>query len=157
MIHHLSFSAINPLRVAEVLAKIWGGTVAPFPAHPASYMVLAMDDYGTMIEVYPAGTEAVPGGGQAPVIFSHNAMASSYSGTHIAISVPTTQAQIEQIAAQEGWRCVHCDRDGFFEVIELWVENRILVELLPPALTPKYLNFMQPANLEKLLAMPVEA
>jgi hypothetical protein len=31
MIHHLSLSAQNPLHVAEVLAEIWHGKVAPFP------------------------------------------------------------------------------------------------------------------------------
>ena len=151
MIHHLSFQAMNPLRVANVLAEIWGGKAVPFPIYPGSYVVLTMDEHGTLIEIYPTGTELIPGCGQEQVIFSHNSMASLYTGTHLAISVPADQKQIEQIAAREGWRCVRCDRDGFFEVIELWVENRLMVELLPPALVPKYLNFMQPANLKKFL------
>lgn len=152
MIHHLSIPAKNPLRVAEVLAELWSGQVAPFPPHPGSYMVLALDDRGTMIEIYPVGTELIPGSGLEEVEFTQNQFASPFSATHVSISVPASQQQIEGIAAREGWRCVHCDRDGFFEVIEFWVENRFMVELLPPTLAPTYLSFMQPQNLAKMLA-----
>ena len=151
MIHHLSFPAIDPHHVAQVLAEIWGGKAAPFMPHPGSYMVLTLDEHGTMIEIYPLGTEMVPGLTHDQVLFSFNAFASPHSATHAAISVPTTQKQIEQIAAREGWRCVRCDRDGFFEAIEFWVENRFMLELLPPSLATRYLTFMQPANLEQML------
>lgn len=152
MIHHLSFPAIDPLRVAQVLAEIWGGKVVSFPPHPGSYMVLTLDEYGTMIEIYPIGTEMVPGIDAGEVLFSFNAFASPHTATHAAISVPTSQKTIEQIAAREGWRCVRCDREGFFEVIEFWIENRMLIELLPPTLAPKYLSFMQPSSLEQVFA-----
>lgn len=156
MIHHLSFPAIDPQRVAQVLAEVWGGQAAPFPPHPGSYMVLTLDDYGTMLEIYPIGTEMVPGIDQEKVLFSFNALAPLHSATHAAISVPASQHEIEQIAAREGWRCVRCDRDGCFEVIEFWIENRFMLELLPPTLTPRYLTFMQPANLEAFVAQAVK-
>ncbi|NJO43825.1 MAG: hypothetical protein HC865_25475 [Cyanobacteria bacterium RU_5_0] len=38
------------------------------------------------------------------------------------------------------------NRQGFFEVIEFWVENRVLLELLPPTIAPQYLVFMHPRN-----------
>lgn len=158
MIHHVSISAENPLHVAEVLAEVCQGKCAPFPPHPGSYMVLTMDPHGTMIEVYPSGTELIPGYGQEPVNFAENPFASAYGAIHLALSVPSSQETIEQIADREGWRAVRCDRDGFFEVIEFWVENTLMVELLPPAIAPKYVNFMQPENLEKLFAaMQAEA
>lgn len=157
MIHHLSMPAIAPFRVAQVLAEIWGGKAVPFPAHPGSYMVLTLDEHGTMIEIYPFGTEMVPGLDQEEVVFAVNTVTSPHSATHAAISVPTSHNQIAQIAAREGWRCVKCDRQGFFEVIELWVENRFLIELLPPSLAAQYVSFMQPQNLQKMLAMPQPA
>lgn len=35
-------------------------------------------------------------------------------------------------------------RRGLFEVIELWIENRVLIELLPPTIASGYLAFMEP-------------
>lgn len=149
MIHHFSMAADNPLRVAQALAQIWRGKVAPFPPHPGSYFVLALDAHGTCIEIYPSGTELSPGLDE--VSFSHNPLASRLSATHAALSVPSSQAEIEEIAAREGWLTMRCDREGFFEVIELWIENQMLIELLPPELAPRYLAFMSPANLEQML------
>lgn len=150
MIHHISVAAEHPLHVAQVLAEIWHGQAAPFPPHPGSFMVIALDEFGTMIEVYPAGTELTPGPKAAE--FSHNADRSPYQATHAAVSVPASREEIEQIAAREGWEVRYCSREGFFEVIELWVENTLLIELLTPQMANKYVTFMQPNNLAKLLA-----
>lgn len=157
MLHHFSMTAENPSRVAQVLAELFHGEAAPFSPHPGSFMAIAMDDYGTMIEVYPAETELMPGFGTEQATFSSNAFASPFSATHVAISVPTNQEEIERIAAREGWRVVRCNRDGFFDVLEFWVENKLLLELLTPSLAAKYVEFMQPQNLQKLLAEAGEA
>lgn len=150
MIHHLSIAAKNPLHVAQVLAEIWQGQVAPFPPHPGSFMVIAMDEFGTMIEVYPAGTTLIPG--SAEVKFAHQPTPAPYHATHAAVSVPSSREEIEQIAAREGWQVRYCSREGFFEVIEFWVENTMLIELLTPAMATRYLTFMQPANLAQFFA-----
>ncbi|MBD2483654.1 hypothetical protein [Planktothrix sp. FACHB-1365] len=152
MIHHLSIPAKNPRQVAEVLAKISQGKFAPFPPHPGSYFVLMLDEYGTAIEVYPFGTELTPGTGSQDVLFTHNAWGSNYSATHLALSVPITQEEIETIAAENEWRAVRCNRDNAFDVIEFWVENQFLIELLPPEFAQKYLSFMQPHQIEQFLA-----
>ncbi|MFW6359983.1 MAG: hypothetical protein ACOC0N_12325 [Chroococcales cyanobacterium] len=77
MIHHISIPAQNPHAVAQVLAEIVQGKVAPFPPHPGSYFVLALDSYGTAIEVYPHGTEMHPGQDNEQVIFKNNTLSSS--------------------------------------------------------------------------------
>ena len=148
MIHHISIAAENPQHVAEVLAELWQGQMAPFPPHPGSYMVLALDEHGTMIEVYPAGTEMHPGIKEAN--FIQAAHSSGYSATHAAVSIPASQVEIERVAVREGWCARRCNRDDFFEVIEFWIENRVLIELLTPAIAPKYLSFMQPQNLKRV-------
>jgi hypothetical protein len=152
MLHHFSMAAENPSHVAQVLAEVWQGTCAPFPPHAGSFMALAMDAYGTMIEVYPAETELMPGFGTEAVTFAGNTFASPFSATHVAISVPSSQEKIERIAAREGWRAVRCNRDGYFDVIEFWVENKLMLEFLTPSMTARYCEFMQPENLAKLLA-----
>jgi hypothetical protein len=149
MFHHISIAVDRPLHVAKVLAEVWNGRLFPFPAHPNSYIVLACDIYGTAIEILPAGTELIPGAQEME--FLQNAFTSQYSAVHAAISVPTEQAQIEAIGEREGWRVQLCDR-GPFQVIEFWVENKLLLELLPPAIAPQYTEFMHPDNFEAFLA-----
>lgn len=157
MIHHISIPAQNPLHVANVLAEIWHGKVTLFPPHPGSYVVFAGDEYGSMIEVYPLGTKLMPGYGDKQAVFAQHTPISSFTATHAAISVPANQEQIEQIGDREGWRVLCCNRDSFFDVIEFWVENRLMLELLPPIFARQYLMFMQPHNLEQLFATATAA
>ncbi len=148
MIHHISISAKNPQHVAQVLAEILKGRAVPFFPAPGSYMVVAMDEYGTAIEVLPAEAEIHPGT-EGGCQFVRNPQATRFTATHAAVSVPSTQAEIEQIGAREGWRVVHCDREGFFSVIEFWVENTLLIELLPPEMAARYLAFTQQPDVLK--------
>lgn len=157
MIHHISISAQNPQRVAQVLAEILNGQTAPFFPHPGSYIVMPLDKYGTAIEVYPLGSELVPGEGEQQCTFVQNTVPSRFTATHAAISVPTTRQEIEQIAAREGWRVLYCNRDSFFDVIEFWVENRLMLELLTPEMVTQYLTFTQPENLKVFLNEPATA
>ncbi len=158
MIHHISVAVENPLHVAQVLAEIWQGEYAPFPGHADSYMVMAFDDWGTMIELLPAGTVLVPGSreGDEQAEFTPSGFNPPFVATHAALSVPISYEQIERIAAREGWKVLYCNRQGFFDIIELWVENRLLIELLTPQMAQRYVTFMQPENLKQILAnMPV--
>jgi hypothetical protein len=152
MIHHISIPAENPFQVAQALSQLWKGQVIPFAACAGSYVVLSFDPNGTLIEVYPWGTELIPGEKDEQVYFASNPRSSAYAATHAAISVPVDEAEIMAIATQRGWRAVRCNRDGFFEVIEFWIENRILLELLPPNYVAQYLTFMQPKALQEFLA-----
>ena len=152
MLHHFSMTADQPARVAQVLAELLHGEFAPFPVHPGSFMAIAMDAYGTMIEVYPTETELMPGFGREQAIFSSNAFASPFTATHVALSVPASEEQIERIAAREDWHLVHCNRDGLFDVLEFWVENKMMLELLTPQMATQYVECMQPQNLAKFIA-----
>ncbi|MBD2663705.1 hypothetical protein [Richelia sinica] len=154
MIHHMSISASNPHHVAEVLAQIWNGKAVPFSPHPGSYMALSNDEYGTMIEVYPLETELIPGRDNQPANFQQNQSPSQYYPIHAAISVPINQARIEEIANQAGWRVLHCHR-GQFDVMEFWVENRLMLELLTPEMAQQYLDFAQKRNLEQFTSSAV--
>jgi hypothetical protein len=151
MIHHISITANDPLHVAQVLAEIFAGQVIPFPEHPGSFMTLLLDAYGTLVEVLPRGTELTPGDAMEPCQMTKNFNASRYTATHAAISVTTSEDQIYSIAEREGWRVARFNRGGFFDVIELWVENQLLIELLPPELTAKYQDFMQPQKVQQVL------
>jgi hypothetical protein len=102
-----------------------------------------------MVEVHPFGTALAPGeGADEACQLLTNPAAATYSANHTAISVPVSIDRIQSIAEREGWRMVHCRRgDNYFDVIEFWVENQLLIELLPPELVDRYLAFMSPESL----------
>ncbi len=150
MIHHISLPAKNPLHVAEVLAELFQGYCAPFPSHPGSHVAFAADEYGTLVEVYPVGTEMIPGKDSEAIQYQEN-KSSQYIATHAAISIPLNQSQIESIAEREHWRCVRCSR-GYFDVIEFWLENNVLLELATPELAQQYTAVLSPENLIKHFA-----
>jgi hypothetical protein len=148
MLHHISIAVNQPQQVAEVMAEIFQGQAMPFPPHPGSYMVLAMDEFGTLIEFYPMGTVLVPELNQGQVGFETTSQLATYTSFHAAISVPISLEEIERIADRAGWPIYVCSRDGLFDVVELWVENRLMLELLTPTMAEKYLQLFHPDQLE---------
>jgi len=183
MIHHISIAANQPQYVAQVLAQLCQGQTALFPYYKNSYVVLALDPHGTMIEVMPQGTTLTPSfegdfvsGTKLERSLdtpksSYNAFHAAisvatsnerikvtsscgYNAFHAAISVATSEATIHEIAARNGWHVTTCDRLSHFRIIEVWVENQQLLEFLPPNFAEQYLTFMQPQSLQKFLALP---
>jgi len=142
MIHHLSIAAADPQHVAGVLAELMGGTAVPFPPNPGSFFAVQLDDHGSGVEVYPAGTELQPGGVEGGG-FVKKPRNDGYGATHFALSVATDRDTVEEIARREGWKCFVCDR-GPFHVIEVWLENETMVEILPPEFAREYLDFTRP-------------
>lgn len=143
MIHHFSIAARDPGHVAAVLAELLGGRPFPFWPFPGSHIAIAGDVHGTAIEVYPLGTELLPGGRSDPVHAVANDQHPNFTATHAAISVSYDEAHIKSIAAREEWRAVTCDR-GEFKVIEVWIENRVMIELLTPEMAKDYLRAIAP-------------
>ncbi|HEY9639500.1 MAG TPA: hypothetical protein V6C57_03405 [Coleofasciculaceae cyanobacterium] len=155
MIHHISIAAQNPLYVATVLAEVWNGKVFKFP-YPGSYVVFPFDNYGSGIEVFPLECVMVPASDTESSKVIQIPHSSGFVATHAAISVPASQAQLEQIGKREGWQVARCNR-GPFDVIEFWLENRLMLEFLPPDLTTQYLQAIQPQIAEQVFGQPVEA
>ncbi|MEM1284363.1 MAG: hypothetical protein AAGH43_03170 [Pseudomonadota bacterium] len=132
---HLSISAQDPERVATFLAQILGGRAMVFPPFPDSWIAFSQADDGTAIEVYPlthrlkAGREAIAcdvGEPDAEPTF-----------VHAAIGSPFGQTEILAMAAIEGWLARICNR-GPFECVEVWLEGRLLIEVLDPDMQADY-------------------
>jgi hypothetical protein len=149
MIHHLSIAARDPKQAAGVLAELMGGTAVPFPPNLGSFFALQFDDHGSGVEVYPAGTELQPGGAVGGSFVRKDAR--SYGSTHFALSVATDAGTVQAIAERAGWQCFDCNR-GPFHVIEVWVENETMVEILPPEYAREYLAFTRPDNVRAAMA-----
>jgi hypothetical protein len=138
MIHHLSIPARDPRHVAEVLVRLFDGELSRFGPYRDSWIAWAPDGHGTAVEVYPVGTQMVPAATDTQAQFRHDPQASPYVATHAAISVARGEAEILAVAAEVGWRALRLSR-GPFDVIEFWVENSVMLELLTPAMAADYL------------------
>ena len=149
MIHHLSIAARDPMHAAGVLAELMGGAAVPFPPNPGSFFALQLDEHGSGVEVYPAGTELQPAGATGGSFVKKDAR--GYGSTHFALSVATDAATVKTIAERAGWQCFDCNR-GPFHVIEVWVENETMVEVLPPEYAREYLAFTSPDKVQTTMA-----
>jgi hypothetical protein len=157
MIHHVSISARDPQHVADVLAELMSGKSAPFPGGIAnSFMAISGDANGTMIEVYPETVTLEPGQGDQQVQAGVT-RDPGYAPFHLLLSVPLAQADVQRIGDREGWRTRRFGRGApgqkpLFDVIEVWVENRIMIEVATPDMVSAYLDLFNPAKLEAALA-----
>jgi catechol 2,3-dioxygenase-like lactoylglutathione lyase family enzyme len=146
MIHHLSVAAQDPKAVADFFAALVDGVRIDFPPNPGSYMVLKDDGFGTGVEIYPAGSVLAPNGDDGGVFLQRPAADVGRSPTHFALSVQAEIAAVQALAQARGWACHICDRGGHFHVVEVWIENAWLVEVLPPAFAAEYLAFAGAAS-----------
>jgi hypothetical protein len=157
MINHISIAVNEPERVANVLAEIWGGMVFPFPPAPNSFFVIANDGKGTAVEITPAGTVLVPGEGLPPeddisaateefeAKFVTSDFVPRYVATHLNISTKKSVAELRAIAAREGWRVLVANRGaGLFQLVELWIENTFMLEVMTPEQTDRYVQITNP-------------
>lgn len=171
MINHISVAVENPEKVASVLAELWNGAmVIPFPPTPGGYIVVANDGRGSAVEIIPSRTVLVPGEGLPPEEnfdattpteeyegkFVQMDVAPAYVATHLNINTSLSEAEVKEIARREGWRVLTCNRDkGFFQLIELWIEDRFLLEVMTPEHTKRYVEIMNPAFLAAAFGAPV--
>ena len=145
MIRHVSIPATDPRHVATVLAELMQGRVYPFPGPvPGAFMAVAGDAHGTQIEVYPEQAAAAPGQGDAPGTFEANAAPPQYWPFHVLLSVQLDEAQVQAIGDREDWHTRRFSRGPpgrpLFDVIEFWVENRLLIEVSTPDMDAAYLR-----------------
>ena len=158
MINHISIAANDTEKVANVLAELWGGFVIPFPPAPNSFMVLANDGRGSAVEVTPINTVLIPGEGLPPENVDANTPTEEYEAkfvqsdftpryvaTHLNINTNLSEAEVKAIAKREGWRVLTCNRgEGLFQLIELWIEDRFMLEVMTPEQTARYIEITQP-------------
>lgn len=153
VIHHFSFAAAQPQRAAEAIAALWGGEAFPFPpVAQGSWVAISGDDRGTTIEVYPAGAELQPTAGATDAEAVMNPQPRRYVATHAAIATPLSADAVRALAERHGWLAKSCRRGGVFGVIEFWVENAFLLEVLTPEMQAEYTAFMSPDAWRAMLA-----
>lgn len=159
MINHISIGVNDPERFANVLAEIWNGIVLPFPPSPDSFIVLANDGKGSAVEVTPIDIVLEPGEGfpeeenfsnetlteENEARFVRSGFRPKYISTHLNVNTKLSIDEVKSIGKREGWRTLVCNRDkGLFQLIELWVEDRFMLEVMTPEMTERYVEITDP-------------
>ena len=149
MIFHTSISAEKPETVARAIAEIWCGGVASAPPNmfAGSWFAFGRDERGSMIEVHPHDF--------AFVVRSKTNEVKDYdperranvglTATHFALASPRPEAEIHAIAKRHGWESLYDLRKvpgGAYGVVEVWVENRLMLEVLTPEMQAEYIKTM---------------
>lgn len=156
MIAHISIPSENPKQTALFFAAVIGGLVFDFPVVAGAAIAVARNGSGTAVEVYPPSMKHHPGtgavdpavrpAGMAPMpwedqIFSESGERRPTS-FHLAIDTQLSEAEVISRAQSLGWRVLACERAGVFGVVEVWVDNLYLVEVLVPEQAARYRSFM---------------
>jgi hypothetical protein len=146
MIFHISIPARDPALVAAALARLVGGRDFPFHPIDSARIVLFGDEHGSAIEVYPDDVELAIG--QTMLEPRKVATVPSRHSTHAAIATPLPEKEVLAICAEAGWTARIGDR-GPFELVEVWVEDNFLLELLTPHMQDDYRRSMTPENWQR--------
>ncbi|WP_421857667.1 hypothetical protein [Oricola sp.] len=147
---HLSINAADPEGISAFLATILGGEHLPFPPFPGCWIAFAQADDGTAIEVYPLTHRLVPG--PETIECSVGAPDGLPTFAHAAIASPLPREAIVRLGQERGWTTQICSR-GPFHCIEIWLENRLLVEVLDPAMLSEYRAGMTAANWKNMFGI----
>jgi hypothetical protein len=61
------------------------------------------------------------------------------------INTHLSEAEIKEIGRREGWRTLVCNRDcGLFQLVEMWIEDRFMLEVMTPEQTARYVEITNP-------------
>lgn len=168
MIAHISLPAADPKVTAGVFARLIDGVAMPFPVVPGAWVAIARDGSGTGVELVPDTSAHHPGDGDEDPTRSANGpevmpwevqirqdgAPSDATPFHAAITTGLSADEVIALGREHGWRAVHCDRGGVFDLVELWIDNRTLVEIMPPEGTARYLAFYNPEVAARMFAGP---
>ena len=135
MIRHASLAANSPVHVAGVVAECMGGRAMPFPPCDGGWIAFSPDDDGVAVEVYPEGVTVRSG--PEHIAFADDDRHWDATFAHLCVSTPRAAADLIAIGAREGWTTRICNR-GPFDCVEMWLENRVLIEWLDPEMSAAY-------------------
>ena len=144
MIVHVSMPADDCGAVARALAAMMNGGALRFPPGGPDAWNAWSESADIQIVVTPRGSYMARG--ETDVAWIRREPAVREAETHFALTVPRSAAEVLDIAHAAGWPARICDRGGFFQVVEIWIEGAYLVEVLDPTFAKQYRRSMTIAN-----------
>lgn len=164
MIAHVSIPASDPRATALLLAALIDGEAFAFPVVEGAWIAVARDGSGKAIEVYPDAMAHHPGRGEPdPAVTPSGPKTLPWedqifpdgsqlrpSAFHFAMTSPLTESEVIARARAAGCRAVRCDRAGVFALIEVWIDDAVLIEVLCGDEAKRYTSFMNPAGVRRM-------
>ena len=136
MIFHFSIAADDPKRTATMLAELWRGEALPFPMlGKGSWIVHAGDDRRSSVEVYPRGMTLYRGERYGDL---RHEPSPRHGPLHAAVATPLAIEEVEEIARRYGCETRVCQRGPWFRVVELWIDDCLMLEMLTPEMQHEY-------------------
>ena len=133
-----------------MLAELWRGEAFPFPmVGKGSWVAHAGDDRRSTIEVYPRNMALYPterAGEERYETVSRN------GPFHAAVATPLSIEEVEEIARKYGCHTSLCQRGPWFRVIEVWVDNCLMLEMMTPEMQEEYQRSITVENWRAMLA-----
>lgn len=149
MIFHFSISADDPKRTATMLAELWLGEAFPFPmVGKGSWVAHAGDDRRSTIEVYPRDMAFYPSERAAEERYEP---VSRNGPFHAAVATPLSIEDVEEIGRRYGCHTSLCQRGPWFRVIEFWVDNNLMLEMMTPEMQVEYQRSITIENWRSML------
>ena len=149
MIFHISISADDPKRTATMLAELWRGEAFPFPmVGKGSWVAHAGDDRRSTIVVYPRDMAMYPTDRAGEERYEP---VSRHGPFHAAVATPLSIEEVEDIGRKYGCHTSLCHRGPYFRVIEFWVDNCLMLEMLTPEMQAEYQASITPENWRAML------
>jgi hypothetical protein len=148
MILHASFTVDTPRDAAMTVAELMGGEAFPFPGlDERAWIAMSGDAFGTLVEFLPRGIEFHYVENKT-VAHRHGAQ-TRQSGCHILVETPYDAARVLAIA--EARSCLaHLANHGPIQVIEFWIEQSLLIEVVTQQLASAYKNLATLANVRAM-------
>jgi hypothetical protein len=136
MILHASITADRPRPTAEMLAQLIGGEAFPMPQlAEGAWLAIAGDGRGRAIEVLARGCEFRR---DAPIsTIARGGRPGGPSGFHLLVETALGEAAVCQAAHAAGATARRAPR-GPFEVIEVWIDDVVMLEVVTPELAAAY-------------------
>lgn len=149
MIFHISIGADDPKRTATMLAELWRGEAFPFPmVGKGSWVAHAGDDRRSTIEVYPRDMAIYPTERAGEERYEP---VSRYGPFHAAVATPLTIEEIEEIGRRYDCHTSLCQRGPWFRVVEFWVDNSLMLEMMTPEMQREYQDNITVENWRAML------
>lgn len=160
MIAHVSIPSADPHATALIFASLINGQAFAFPVVPGARIAVSANGSGLAVEVYPEGMAHHPGSGAVDAnLAGDGPMTMPWedqifpdgrplrpSAFHLAITTELSDAQVFALARDAAIRAIRCERGGVFGLIELWLDDTTLVEVLTEEDIERYRSFMNPAG-----------
>jgi len=150
MIFHFSIAADDPKRTATMLAELWRGEAFPFPVlGKGSWVAHANDDRRSTIEVYPRDVAIYPE--ERAGDLRHQEVP-RHGPFHAAVATPLSIEEVEDIGRKYGCTTRVCQRGPWFRVIEFWVDDCLMLEMLTAEMQDEYQRNITSENWRSMLS-----